>query len=122
MKREYVGSIGVDSGSVMIVDPCYFHDPMRWNPKVISEMAIQDEKDGNTKMATNSRRLAQEKTELQNIVQNWYNVCIDAEKANFEPREYAGGVISPTRHGDGEYCVYVTKDRDGNVKKMEIEF
>ncbi len=122
MKREYVGSIGVDSGSVMIVDPCYFNDPMRWNPKLISEMAIQNEKEGNIRMASNSRRIAKEKTELQNIVQNWNNFCADSAKANFEAREYAGGIISPTRNGDGEYSVYVTKDKDGNVKKMEIEF
>ncbi len=122
MKREFVGTIGVDSGSVMIVDPCYFNDPMRWNPKLISEMAIQNEKEGNIRMASNSRRIAKEKTELQNIIGNWNNFCADSAKANFQPREYAGGVISPTRNGDGEYSVYVTKDKDGNVKKMEIQF
>ncbi len=122
MKRELIGKIGVDSGSVMIVDPCYFHDPMRWNPKQIMEIATEEDQNGYTKMATNSRRLAKEKTELQNIIGNWDNFCADSNKANHKPRKYASGIITPTRHGDGEYCVYVTKDRDGNVKKMEIEF
>ncbi len=122
MKREFVGKIGVDSGSVMIVDPCYFHDPTHWDPQQIIQIATEEAKNGDCKTAINSMRLAKEKTELQNIIGNWDNVCIDAEKANFEPREYAGGVISPTRNGDGEYCVYVTRDRDGKIKKMEIEF
>ena len=119
MARELVGEIGVDSGSVMIIDPCYLNDPMRWNPKKMGEMAIEHEKKGEDRMAWNSRRLEKEKTELQNIISNWKAYC---DEANHEPREYAGGVISPTRNGDGGFPVYVHRDKDGRVKKLEVVF
>ena len=119
-KRELVGSIGVDSGSVMIVDPCYLNDVMRWNPKKMSEFAEEFEKKGEYDRAYNSRRMAKEKTELQNIASNWKKVCDDMEKGM--PREYASGIITHTKDGDGQYNVYVTRTSDGRVKKMEIIF
>ena len=121
-KRELIGKIGVDSGLIMIVDPCYLNDTMRWNPKKILERAEEMEKKGEYEQAWNSRRIAKEKTELQNISSNWDQFCLDREIVKNEPRAYASGIVTPTRLGDGEYPVYITKDSDGRVKKMEIIF
>ena len=119
---EVVGKIGVDSGLIMIVDPCYLNDTMRWNPKKILEIAEEFEKKGEYEQAWNSRRMAKEKTELQNISSNWDQFCLDREIVKNQPRAYASGIVTPTRLGDGEYPVYITKDSDGRVKKMEIIF
>ena len=122
MARELVGEIGVDSGQVFIVDPCYLNDPLRWNPKKMLQFAKEHEKKGEDRMAANSYRLAKEKTELQNLIKDWSAVCKDSEQAKHEPRMYASGIISPTRHGDGGFPVYVHRDDEGRVKKMEIIF
>ena len=122
MARELVGEVGVDSGSVMIIDPCYLNDPMRWKPKKFLEGVKKFKAEGNDHMAWNMERLALEKTELQNISSNWKAYCDDPKVQKHEPMEYAGGVISPTRNGDGGFPVYVTKDKEGRVKKLEIIF
>ena len=122
MARELVGEVGVDSGSVMIIDPCYLNDPMRWKPKKFLEGSKKYESEGDHRMAANMLRLATEKAELQNIISNWDNYCKDSKVQKHEPMEYAGGVISPTRNGDGGFPVYVTKDNEGRVKKLEIIF
>lgn len=122
MAREYVGEVGVDSGSVMIIDPCYLNDTKRWNPAKMLEGADKAEKEGNYPMSANLQRLGLEKTELQNITLDWDKYCNDPKVQKYQPMEYAGGVISPTRHGDGGFPVYVHRDKEGRVKKMEIIF
>ena len=117
--RELVGRIGVDSGSIMIIDPCYLNDPLRWNPEKLEKMAKVHEDKGEDRMAKNTYRLAKEKRELQNLISNWPQYCMES---THDPRAYASGIITPTRNGDGEYPVYVTKDKEGRVKKMEIIF
>lgn len=119
MKREYVGTCGVDSGSILIIDPCYLNDAKRWDPKHLEEMAEEHKLKGEDFMAKNTMRLAKEKRELQNLCFDWKAYC---NESNHEPREYASGVISPTRNGDGGFPVYVTKDKEGRVMKMEIIF
>ncbi len=119
MAREYVGEVGVDSGSVMIIDPCYLNDPMRWKPEKFLEGVKKFEAEGNSHMAQNMQRLYKEKTELQNIISDWDKYC---KEENHEPREYAGGVISPTKDGDGGFPVYVHRNKEGRVTKMEIVF
>jgi len=122
MAREYVGEVGVDSGSVMIIDPCYLNDPLRWKVDKFEESAKKAEKEGNYPMASNMKRLATEKGQLKNLISNWDQYCKDSEIRKYQPCEYAGGVISPTRNGDGGFPVYVHRDKEGRVKKMEIIF
>jgi hypothetical protein len=119
MARELVGEIGVDSGQVIIIDPGYLNDPKRWNPKRLLELAEEHFEKQEYNMGHNTKRLAKEKQELQNMILNWPEFC---KESTHEPREYAGGVISPTRHGDGGYPVYVTRDKEGRVKKLEVVF
>lgn len=121
-KRELVGEIGVDSGSVIIIDPGYLTDPSRWDIKNLLRLAREQEDKNEFPHASNTKRLAREKGELQNMILNWNKFCLDAQDSDHKPRKYAGGVITPTRHGDGGYPVYVTKDDEGRVKKMEVIF
>ena len=117
--KKIIGQFGVDSGTIMIVDPCYFNDPMRWNPKKLLGFAKEHDAKGETRMAENTRRLAKEKQELQNIIGNWDQVCKDTEKL---PKNYASGVITHTRDGDGLYDVIGHYDEAGEITKIEIKF
>ena len=119
MTREFVGTCGVDSGSILIIDPCYLNEAKRWNPERLEKLAKEYKDKGDNFQFVNTMRLAKEKRQLQNMCFDWKAYC---EESNHEPREYASGVISPTRHGDGGFPVYVHRDKDGNVKKMEIIF
>ena len=122
MKRILIGKIGVDSGSVMIIDPCYLNDAQRWNPSNLLKMAEEHLAKGEIDRANHTKRFAQEKTELQNVTANWSGFCEDAKQADHKPRPYASGIVSPTRNGDGEFPVYATFDAEGRVKKLEIVF
>jgi hypothetical protein len=84
MTRELVGHCGVDSGTILIIDPCY----IKHSPEIYDES-------------------------------KWGDFCMKLDNL---PKEICQGVVTTTRYGDGNYPVYVTKDSDGNVKKMEIVF
>ena len=52
---------------------------------------------------------------------DWDGFCNSLRDTEL-PTENNSGVLTDNRIGDGEYPVYVTKDKDGRVKKMEIVF
>ncbi len=81
LKRESVGFIGVDSGSVLLGDPCYW-------------LSRPD-----------------------------YLRLIDGEHGVITFDNGVGkGVWSDTGYGDGEYEVFVTKNRHGRTVKLEAVF
>jgi hypothetical protein len=41
-KWKTIGFVGVDSGSLMIGDPCYLDDPEDWNPKLYDKCICGD--------------------------------------------------------------------------------
>ena len=95
---------------------------MRWKPDNLLKMAQEHETKGEDRMAQNTLRLSREKRELQNIVSNWEGYCEDMKKANHKPLEYASGVVSSTRHGDGEFPVYGFYDENNELVRIEISF
>ncbi len=123
MSRELVGYIGVDSGSVMICDPGYCNqDSGPSNPENMIASGKKEMENGNYERGSHWVKVGEKNLEQKNILTNWKQFCDDSEKADFQPREYGLGVISSTRYGDGEFPVYVTKDKEGRVKKMEVIF
>jgi hypothetical protein len=120
--KKLVGHIGVDSGSIMVIDPCYFNSPERWNLEHLEKLegfAKEHEAKGEIRMADNTRRFAKEKREMHNIVADWDSYCTESTHT---AREYAGGVITPTRNGDGQFPVYAHYDKDNKIKKLEVVF
>ena len=113
MNKKLIGHCGVDSGMIMIIDPCYLHDVHRY-VKLLPDM-IKKNKD------ERAQSFYKRKQEAINITENWKNVCKDQEK-NSEPKEYASGVLSHTRGGDGSFPVYAYFDKENRVKKLEIVF
>lgn len=53
--------------------------------------------------------------------EDWPEFCESLRKIEL-PSENNFGVLTDNRIGDGEYPVYVHKDKDGRVRKMEIVF
>lgn len=99
-KYERVGEISVDSGQVMLVDPCYI------------------DKDFNTewdKEAINGK----EDPGLN------YNGACRITLGEVGCGNFGGNIMAfatRTAHGDGVYPVYVKRDPDGRIIAMKIKF
>ena len=52
---------------------------------------------------------------------DWSGFCESLRDDNI-PCENNSGVLTDNHIGDGEFPVYVTRNKDGRVKKMEIVF
>jgi hypothetical protein len=120
MTKEFIGQIGLDTSTIFIVDPCYINDPSRWNPQKLLDGSKRELTLGNIPMSDNLKRLAKEKTQIQNLVNNWDKYCEDQSKADNKPRKYAAGLLIPTG-ADGGYNVYLHKDKHGEPTKIEIQ-
>tara|TARA_B110001454_G_scaffold199909_1_gene205105 strand:+ start:663 stop:1202 length:540 start_codon:yes stop_codon:yes gene_type:complete len=97
---ELVGHVSVDSGQVMIVDPCYVLDGE------YDEAPENDPKDH--KVATYGHPCAV--------------TLSDKRHGEFVAKGYATAVASSSGYGDGHYPVYAVKDDDGRVVEMTIYF
>ncbi len=118
--REYVGTVGVDSGTLFLVDPGYISDTDHLKEQIpaLKKGVIREEKAGNTSMANNLKRLVKEKGEILKLIFDWRGFC------QIMPREIgncASGLIIPT-HADGGYKVYTIKNKNGDITKLEICF
>ena len=101
-KKALIGELGVDSGQLVVCDPCYIDG--EW----------KNEKDFNP----------------ENPKHNFsYNACCQATIAKERAGQLyyklgrAGiGVAFSTGYGDGTYPVYATYNKEGRISKIEIRF
>lgn len=98
MDDELIGYVAVDSGQVLLVDPCYLSAWRNgdYNP---------NHKDGN----------------------HYEQACeITLKEAGAGEILISGvagtGVVSGTYDGDGQYPVYAERDKDGRIKSLTIKF
>jgi len=102
LKRQQVGSIGVDTGGVCLIDPGYiYHHPELF----CTGQTIEDGK---------------KKIKLPDKWNEFVKKRFDKYHQDSAVQLY-GGVFCQTQNGDGEYPVYVTKDKDGAPVKLEID-
>ena len=120
--KKYLGEVGVDSGSLIIIDPGYLTDAKRWDPKKFEKGAKDYEAKGDERMAQNMLRLAREKGQLQKMLFDWSAYCDEASENNHQAGEYAGGVVSHTRNGDGGFPVYAILNKAGETLRLVVEF
>lgn len=122
MTWEKVGECGVDSGQIMIIDPCYisdypeFHDDKGWDRycKMLSP------KDKNGKGVDNG---FDQILQVESGIPKQLNKNPDGyEQLGWMQGNWGEGVISQTAHGDGTYPVYADIDRDGSVVSLRIDF
>ena len=92
MPRERIGSVGVDSGTMMLGDPCYISDDKRlhsnkgWSKFCEEIFTKQFDSMGYTQIGRGT------------------------------------AVVTETGYGDGEYPVYITRSREGRVKSLTVVF
>ena len=148
---ELIGYVGVDSGQVMIVDPCYLGD---WkdndfnyrtgirNKKTGREIACWDEVEGLGKIRWDSPLPEFDNKSMNELAEdkkNWVKfdeypdagdfsysgVCgitADDEGAGEIAIGGSSCVASQTYMGDGSYPVYAEKDENGRIKRLIIDF
>jgi len=107
--KKLIGYCGVDSGSILIADPCYvLPDKEIYNyPEKLKEYSKEH--------ADYSGIFTQLHGEKD---PEWKNQAGEVLLAHV-----AGtGVLSHTHSGDGNYPVYAELDDNGKVKSLTIEF
>jgi hypothetical protein len=107
--RKLIGSIGVDSGQMMVGDPCYLHE---WKPEeYITGKELQPDKDGK-------------------YPYTYPGACSSTQskdQGGILGRNYCGlSAVCSTGYGDGEYPVYLEYSDEGTwgkrVKRLIVEF
>tara|TARA_R100000951_G_C2602155_1_gene168517 strand:- start:610 stop:945 length:336 start_codon:yes stop_codon:yes gene_type:complete len=105
-KKELLGMFGVDSGQVMIGDPCYLSD---WK---------------NNEFKTEQSEMGHKQIQIKDYSYNGACQMTINEQMGGELKNKNGAVlsvVSSTGFGDGVYPVYATK-KDGRVKELTIKF
>lgn len=102
-RTEVIGTFGVDSGTVMIIDPCY----------VLKDERVPDPQ--GTRFGETSEYL---RTVDATCEAPWYGpVKLD------EYHDAPGmGVVCSTLHGDGEYPVIAEFNSSGKIVRLIIDF
>lgn len=106
MKRKLIGHVAVDSGQLLLCDPCYIDS--EWEKE--SQWEEEDFTDENKHNFS-------------------YNACVKATlskdghgQLNFKLGHAGVGVAFSTAFGDGMYPVYAKYDKDGNLTSVEVMF
>ena len=105
---ELVGHVSVDSGQVIISDPCYIMEgDLEFAPDgSIAAPPVHDPKDGK--------------------VAGYGHPCevtlSDARVGEFPVKGFATAVASSSGYGDGNYPVYARKNDEGRVVELTIYF
>ena len=100
LELKHVGSFTVDSGQVMIGDPCYLDEWQDWNR----------DKESFDNHLTKAGEYG------------YLGACGVTLKDNFGEVGNGRAVVSTTGYGDGVYPVYAEVNEDGRVAKIIIDF
>jgi len=96
--KKLIGHCGVDSGQLLIVDPCYLNQwkDGEFHPKT---KKIKNSYDEACKITCNTKESAGEM-----IISGAFGT----------------GIVFASGYGDGEYPVYATYNKDKRIIKIEI--
>lgn len=144
--KKLIGHIGVDSGQVLICDPCYIDS--QWKNEDFQDIRKYKHNDGTVlqypkdfssyedvipKYGKTMNQLIESK-EVVDLPSDEsehpfsYNACCKKTLAenfgqlNYEMGHAGVGVVSSTGYGDGFYPVYAEVGTDGRVKSITIDF
>ena len=146
MKKKLIGYVSVDSGQVMIIDPCYLSNYEDNNfvyktgvRKGKKEYYCWQEIDGKkirwdtplkdeggkcmNELAKNGWEHFSEYPDKGNF--SYSGICgltCDEQTGQFNAIGAATGVASVAGYGDGNYPVYALFNKEGRVKSLTIEF
>lgn len=107
--KKLIGYCGVDSGSILIADPCYVMPEKEelQDPEKVKKF-VDEHKDYN--------HIFDE--QLHKEDPNWRNQAGEVLLTGIQ----GTGVLSHTFHGDGNYPVFADLDENGKVRSLTIEF
>ena len=100
----YIGSIAVDSGQMMLCDPCYIDSSWKKNdvPADFTDLSMY-------------------RSEFSYL--GAAEATLSEKSAGVLSNGYAGlGAVCSTGWGDGMYPVYVVYNDEGRIAEMRIEF
>lgn len=98
--RQQIGQVWVDSGQVMIVDPCYLSS---WDTSENDYSATYNDGEGPFGFSYNG-------------------ACNATLSYKHAAQLEHGAVASSTAYGDGSYPVFATYNNEGRIEKLEILF
>ena len=148
MDIELIGHVGVDSGQLMLCDPCYIDS--QWEKEDFEDIRIYQHKETGDRLQYRVHferyddmipRYGKSMNDL-NATGEWvsiedhsvkhgfsYNACAKATlseaghgELKFKMGHTGAGVAFRTAFGDGVYPVYAHYNEDGVVYKVEVEF
>lgn len=145
---SYMGSAAVDSGQLMICDPCYIDS--QWENEDFEDIRVYVNKDTGDKLQfrvdfenyeqvipkyeMTMNQLIQtglwNQVDNHEVVNNFsYNACAKATLSNlgygrlkFKMGHDGAGIAFRTAHGDGYYPVYQKFDEAGELISVEVVF
>lgn len=106
MKKIKIGEVGVDSGQLIITDPCYIDS--QWKKE-----KLEQNKDGSFKPAKNNFSYP--------AVCNITLKNPSAGQLNYKMGHPGVAVAFCSGYGDGTYPVYATLNAEGRYIKVEID-
>jgi hypothetical protein len=102
-RRVRIGSVGVDSGQLMVVDPCY----------IKSDFEVDYDEQEIAKIQAGSPA---------EVPLNYNGACaVTLADSSAGSMMHGLAVAFSSGYGDGVYPVYATYNDDGRIVKVEIE-
>jgi len=103
VKKIKIGVVGVDSGQILVCDPCYIASQWKETPYSFgTERTHEFSYDGCCKETVSSPD--------------------GGGQLNYKEGHPGAGVVVRSGYGDGVYPVYITLTSTGRVKRLEIVF
>jgi hypothetical protein len=147
-ERVKIGEVGVDSGQVMICDPCYIKN--EWKDEEFVDDRFYLHEDGTVLTFRKDFYNYEQVLPKYNFTMNELVAAgkvkkIEEPESSMYPFSYAGccrattsekmagqlayemghagaGVVSSSGYGDGCYPVYATYNSEGRIIKLEVKF
>ena len=148
MKIELIGYVGVDSGQLLLCDPCYIDS--QWEKEDFTDIRVHQHKVTKDKLtygkdfAKYNEVIPKYGKDMNELLATgeWedverpasqhpfsYNACANATlsedghgQLNFKLGHPGAGVAFSTAFGDGVYPVYAVYGEDGHLAKVEVLF
>lgn len=99
---EYIGSVGVDSGQLMLTDPCYLES--EWKRGDVNNFGEEHVGEFSYSGASSTTLYTKEM----------------AGELNYHLGHPGAGVVFSSGYGDGSYPVYVKRDDSGLIAEMRV--
>ena len=83
MTKEFVGQIGTDVASFLLIDPCLLNDPEAKKERIskLEKGIKREEAEKHFERADNLRRIQTQDREMVNLTTNWPEYCKEDRKS-----------------------------------------